>query len=184
MTGAKLRIGIAGFGVVGKRRHSFIDAHPALETVAVCDRTFAAGGTLEGGVRCHTRYADLLAEPLDAVFVCMTNDIAPEVTVAGLEKGLHVFCEKPPGRNVADVERVRTCEARHPGLKLMYGFNHRYHDSVREALRIMRSAACSTCAASTASPSSSVSVRIPTGASSATPPAAASCSTRASTWSI
>jgi predicted dehydrogenase len=139
MTGAKLRIGIAGFGVVGKRRHSFIDAHPALETVAVCDRTFAAGGTLEGGVRCHTRYADLLAEPLDAVFVCMTNDIAPEVTVAGLEKGLHVFCEKPPGRNVADVERVRTCEARHPGLKLMYGFNHRYHDSVRDALRIMRS---------------------------------------------
>ena len=31
-----LRVGIAGYGVVGKRRRQVIDAHPALETVAVC----------------------------------------------------------------------------------------------------------------------------------------------------
>ena len=34
--------------------------------------------------------------------------------------------------------RVIACERRHPGRKLRYGFNHRYHDSVREALRIVR----------------------------------------------
>jgi predicted dehydrogenase len=136
---APLRVGIAGYGVVGKRRRQFIDLHPGLATVAVCDRAFAANGELEPGIACFTNYKDLLAQPLDILFVCMTNDIAPEVTIAGLESGLHVFCEKPPGRSVADVERVRECEARHPSLKLMYGFNHRYHDSVREALQIMRS---------------------------------------------
>jgi predicted dehydrogenase len=81
----------------------------------------------------------LLKENLDILFVCMTNDIAPDVTIAGLEAGLHVFCEKPPGRNVDDIIRVRESQARHPDLKLMYGFNHRYHDSVRDALRIIKS---------------------------------------------
>jgi predicted dehydrogenase len=134
----KLKVGIAGYGVVGKRRRRFIDLHPRLRTVAVCDRTFAGDGRLPDGARCHTHYKGLLAEDLDLLFVCMTNDIAPEVTVAGLERGLHVFCEKPPGRTVADVERVIAAEGRCPGRKLKYGFNHRYHDSVRDALALVR----------------------------------------------
>jgi len=69
----------------------------------------------------------------------MTNDIAAEVTIAGLEVGLHVFCEKPPGRNVEDVVKVIAEERQHPNLKLKYGFNHRYHESVQEALRILDS---------------------------------------------
>jgi predicted dehydrogenase len=68
----------------------------------------------------------------------MTNDIAAEVVIAGLERGLHVFCEKPPGRDVADIERVIACESAFTSLKLMYGFNHRYHDAVRDALAIIR----------------------------------------------
>ena len=69
----------------------------------------------------------------------MPNYMAAKVTVAGLERGLHVFCEKPPGRDVSDIARVREVEAAHPGQKLMYGFNHRYHDSVRDAKRIIES---------------------------------------------
>jgi predicted dehydrogenase len=136
---APLRVGIAGYGVVGRRRRQCIDRHPALRTVAVCDRTFAADGELDDGVRSYTHYRRLLDEPLDVLFVAMTNDIAPEVTMAGLGRGLHVFCEKPPGRDLSDILRVIECERRHPGLKLKYGFNHRYHDSVRDALRLVRS---------------------------------------------
>jgi predicted dehydrogenase len=80
----------------------------------------------------------LLAEKLDVLFVCVTNDIASDVTIAGLQSNMHVFCEKPPGRSVEDIRRVIAAEKQHPGLKLMYGFNHRYHDSVQEALRIIR----------------------------------------------
>jgi len=133
------RIGIAGYGVVGKRRRQFIDAHPNLEAIAVCDRAFGGDGEMDDGVRHYDRYEKLLAEDLDALFVCMTNDIAPQVVIAGLEKGLHVFCEKPPGRNLGDISRVIACEQAHPGLKLQYGFNHRYHDSVRDALEIVKS---------------------------------------------
>ena len=133
-----LKVGIAGYGVVGRRRRVFIDRHPALRTVAVCDRTFGADGTLDDGVRCYTSYQRLLGEPLDVLFVSMTNDIASEVTVAGLDRGLHVFCEKPPGRAIEDVVAVIRAERRSPRLKVKYGFNHRYHDSVREALRLVR----------------------------------------------
>lgn len=138
-SGAPLKVGIAGYGVVGKRRRQFIDLHPGLKTVAVCDRNFTGEGVLPDGVRFHSDYRQLLNEDLDILFVCLTNDIAPEVTIAGLEKGLHVFCEKPPGRDVADIARVVACEKKHPGLKLKYGFNHRYHDSVVEALKLTQS---------------------------------------------
>jgi predicted dehydrogenase len=134
-----LRVGIAGFGVVGKRRREVADARDDMKTVAVCDRYFDSDGTLPDGVRHYRSYQDLLREDLDIVFVCMTNDIAPDATIAGLRAGLHVFCEKPPGRDVSDIARVIEVAADYPDQKLKYGFNHRYHDSVRDALSLVNS---------------------------------------------
>ena len=134
----KLRVGIAGFGIVGRRRKACIDARPDMEVVAVCDQNFKESGLVRG-LQQYQRYEDLLQEKLDVLFVCMTNDIAPAATIAGLQAGTHVFCEKPPGRDVADIVRVRAVEAQHPHQRLMYGFNHRYHDSVRDALQIIQS---------------------------------------------
>jgi predicted dehydrogenase len=135
----KLKVGIAGFGVVGKRRKDCVDRNPQMRLVAVCDRNFDGEGTLASGVRHYKDYRRLLTEDLDVLIVCLTNDIAAEVSIAGLEKGLHVFCEKPPGRDVEDILRVITHERQHSKLKLMYGFNHRYHESVQDALKILRS---------------------------------------------
>jgi len=136
---SKLRVGIAGYGVVGKRRRHFIDLHPDLTTVAVCDRSFSGSGRLADGLVFHQAYDKLLGEDLDVLFVCLTNDVAAEVTIAGLERGLHVFCEKPPGRDLSDIAAVRAVERTRPDLRLMYGFNHRHHDSVRDALALIQS---------------------------------------------
>jgi len=110
-----------------------------MELVAVCDRSFDENGTFPEGVRYYTDYRNLLNEKLDILIVCLTNEVVPDVTIAGLELGFHVFCEKPPGRNVEDIVRVIQCEKKHPDSKLMYGFNHRYHESVQDALRLMQS---------------------------------------------
>lgn len=134
----KLMVGIAGYGVVGKRRRESIDQHTDLKTVAVCDKVFSDDGVFPDDVHYYKHYKNLLHENLDVLFVCMTNDVAAEVTIAGLEKGLHVFCEKPPGRDLSDITSVIACEKKHQNLKLKYGFNHRYHDSVRDALRIIK----------------------------------------------
>lgn len=134
-----LKVGIAGYGIVGKRRRVCIDRHPDLELVAVCDQSFEDKGVFFDGVRYYTNYHDLIAEDLDVLIVCLTNDVNPDATIAGMERGLHVFCEKPPGRDLEDIARVMRVEKQHPGLRLMYGFNHRYHDSVQDAIKIIRS---------------------------------------------
>ena len=134
-----LKVGLAGYGVVGKRRKECVDRHPGMEIVAVCDRTFPNDQMCDDGINYYQTYESLLKEKLDVLIICLTNDIAPEVTIAGLKKGLHVFCEKPPGRNVEDIHKVLEVEKQHPSCKLMYGFNHRYHESVLEAIRIIKS---------------------------------------------
>ena len=134
-----LKVGIAGYGVVGKRRREVIDAHPALKTVAVSDKVLDGDGIFDDGVAYCDDFRKLLERDLDVLFVCLSNDVAAEATIGGLTHDCHVFCEKPPGRNVREVEEVIAEYEKHPELLLMYGFNHRYHDSVREALRIIRS---------------------------------------------
>lgn len=135
----KLKVGIAGYGVVGKIRRQFIDMHPKLQTVAICDQNFKKAGIMDDGLLFFPTYKKLIEEQLDILFVCLPNYLVAEVTIAGLERGLHIFCEKPPGRNVSDIKKVIEIEKKHPGQLLKYGFNHRYHDSVCETLRIIKS---------------------------------------------
>jgi predicted dehydrogenase len=135
----KLKVGIAGYGVVGKRRRECVDQNKLVEMVAVCDQIFLDEVSIVDGIRGYKNYKKLLEEELDILIVCLTNDIAPEVTIAALNAGLHVFCEKPPGRNVSDIIKVIDVEKNNPNLKLMYGFNHRYHHSVQDALKLVHS---------------------------------------------
>jgi len=135
----KLRVGIAGYGVVGKRRRQFIDLNSNMVTVAVSDSNFDQEGTASDGVKFYPTYHGLFNEKLDVLFVSLPNFLAAEATIAGLERGLHVFCEKPPGRTVQDIRDVITAERSHPHLKVKYGFNHRYHESVKEAKKVIES---------------------------------------------
>ena len=78
-------------------------------------------------------YQSVIASDVDAIFVCTPNRFIPEVASAALDAGKHVFCEKPPGRNLADVERLMEAEKRNPSRVLKIGFNHRYHYGIIEA---------------------------------------------------
>lgn len=75
---------------------------------------------------------EILNDPtIEAILVCTPNFRIPELCIRGLESGKHVFSEKPPGFNASDVIRVRETEKKFSNLKLMYGFNHRHHESVK-----------------------------------------------------
>ena len=43
---SKLKVGIAGYGIVGKRRRGCVEGNPNLELVAVCDKSFRSDGSL------------------------------------------------------------------------------------------------------------------------------------------
>ena len=134
-----LRVGIAGYGVVGKRRRQHIDAHPALLTTAVSDNSFRGDGVFDDGIVYFDDYFKLFDQDIDVLFVCLSNDVAATATINALQHGLDVFCEKPPGRTVNEIAAVCETLKRLPNRIIKYGFNHRYHHSVKEALRIVQS---------------------------------------------
>jgi predicted dehydrogenase len=135
----KLKVGIAGYGVVGKRRREHIDAHSAFVTTAVSDIRYDGDGKLDDGVFYFSDYRKLFEQDLDVLFVCLSNDVAAAATIGALERNLDVFCEKPPGRNMAEITAVCDCIKQYPDRVLKYGFNHRYHESIQDALRIIQS---------------------------------------------
>lgn len=134
----KISVGIIGFGKMGRIRKEVIDNNPNLVLKGICDVTPPESNE---DITCKffTNYHDLLKQDIDAVFICTPNKITPEIITAALNKKKHVFSEKPPGRTVKDVYEIINTEKKNNELKLKFGFNHRYHDSVIEAKSIIDS---------------------------------------------
>jgi predicted dehydrogenase len=125
-----IKVGIAGFGKIGRIRAQEIEKHPDMEIVAIFDTNEALKDE-HNYYHCNS-YEKLLERSIDAVFVCAYNDVAVSYTIAALNANKHVFCEKPPARTIEELEEVIAVYEK-SNLVLKYGFNHRYHYSVMEA---------------------------------------------------
>jgi predicted dehydrogenase len=123
----RLKCGIVGYGYMGEIRHRVIEQHPSLELVGICE-TIPSVQAKISGYRVFPILDDFLKENLDIVFVCTPNVSSPDICIRSLLAGKHVFCEKPPGRDLQDIQRIRGHER--PELKLMFGFNHRFHPGI------------------------------------------------------
>jgi predicted dehydrogenase len=121
---------------MGEIRKQVIEKHELLELIGICD---PQKERLRKITNCptFTSVDKLLDTDPDIVFVCTPNSFAPDIAVKSMRMGKHVFCEKPPGRNVEDVRRIR--EAEREGVKLMFGFNHRFHPGIIKAKVIIDS---------------------------------------------
>jgi predicted dehydrogenase len=130
-----LRIGIVGLGKMGGIRAATVRQHDDTVLVSGSDPNPPTRGFED--LQILPDYQAVIASGVDAVFVCTPNRFIPEVVIAALDAGKHVFCEKPPGRSLADVERIMEAERRHPGQVLKVGFNHRYHYGIMEAKKLV-----------------------------------------------
>jgi len=124
-----LRAAIIGYGYMGEIRRDAIDRLGGFELLGIAETDDPQRARIEG-VPTFADWHDLLAENPECVFVCTPNRFAPEITVEALSRGMHVFCEKPPGRTVDDIKVMRDAEVANPSSKLMFGFNHRYHPGI------------------------------------------------------
>jgi len=134
-----LRVAIAGYGTVGKIRHRCINHYPGARVVAVADSTLVTGPISEDVWGYSDPYVMLETVKPDVLFVALPNYLAGNMTADALQYGCHVFCEKPPARNLIELNKVLEVETLHPSLHLAYGFNHRFHPSVRMALNLVHS---------------------------------------------
>ena len=123
---------------MGKIRLRELDAHKGFEVVACSDFIVTANPQIPN-VFFSTSWEEILELDIDAVVVCTYNDAIPLVTCKALKKGLHVFAEKPPGKNLQDVKLIQAAEREAPGKILRFGFNHRFHYAIMEAKTIIES---------------------------------------------
>ena len=111
--GRTLKVGVLGCGPIAQAAHfeSCTKARNA-DLYAICD---VAPDLLERMAWTHkpektfSDYAAMLADPaLDAVIVATSDAFHVPASIAALDAGKHVLCEKPIGTAVEEVERLRT----------------------------------------------------------------------------
>jgi myo-inositol 2-dehydrogenase/D-chiro-inositol 1-dehydrogenase len=136
--GARLRVGIAGLGRLGRRHAENLARRiPRAELAAACSpvaEELAWAKDALGVQRLHRGYEELLADrEIDAVFIVTPTSFHADHIVAALNAGKHVFCEKPLSLELADCQRVEAEAAKHPKLKVMIGYGRRFDPSNRDA---------------------------------------------------
>ena len=131
-----IKIGIAGFGKMGRIRALEIEKNFNTELIAIFDPNLPENHN--ENIKICTSYDELLQEELDAIFICTYNNLNAEYTKKALMTGRHVFCEKPPAVNCAELQSVIDVEKK-SNLVLKYGFNHRLHYSVMAAKKLIAS---------------------------------------------
>ena len=128
----KLKIGIIGCGGIANGKHMPSLAKLAsVEMVAFCDiiveRAQAAAEKYgAAGARVYADYKELLAqEDVDVVHVCTPNSSHAEITIASLEAGCHVNCEKPMAKTAQEA-RAMAEAAERTGKKLTIAYQNRF----------------------------------------------------------
>nr|WP_145156593.1 Gfo/Idh/MocA family oxidoreductase [Paenibacillus terrae] len=128
----QVKVGIIGCGSIANGKHlPSLSKLEQVELVAFCDivQERAVQAKEKFGAADATVYADyreLLADPsIDVVHVCTPNDAHAEVSIAALEAGKHVMCEKPMAKTAADARRMAET-AQRTGKKLTIGYNNRF----------------------------------------------------------
>lgn len=124
-----IRLAIIGTGTRSWAHLAILKTLPQFQVVAIADPTppnLDRGASLAPGAKTYSDYRKLLSErnDIDAVVVITPSFLHAEVTVAALDRGLPVLCEKPMATTVDDANRM--IEASRKSGKLLYiGFQKR-----------------------------------------------------------
>lgn len=126
----KLKIAVIGVGGISRNRH--LPAYAKMdnvEVVALCDILVERAkeqAELYHIPHVFENYKDVLELPeLDAIDICTPNYLHSIIAVEALEKGLHVFSEKPDAVSAAEAEKMKAA-AEKSGKVLMVMRNNRY----------------------------------------------------------
>lgn len=137
---SKLRIGIIGVGGIAQGRH--IPAFKALSDDCVI--TAVSDVNLERAKEVSKThqidhvfedYRDLFKE-VDAVCICTPNRFHAEITVAALEAGVHVMCEKPMALSSGECENMLAA-AREAKKTLAIAYHYRFMKNSQAAKKLM-----------------------------------------------
>ncbi len=121
----KLRVGLVGAGNIANAHLAQYRNNPNAEVVAVCDinaeRRNRMADTFGIPYRFENVHDMVKCPDLDAADVCVWNNAHAECSIAALNAGLDVLCEKPMAMNTAEAEAMLEASKKN-GKLLMIGF--------------------------------------------------------------
>lgn len=134
MTQSRLRVGVIGTGIGKAHLEGYQKLADTVEVVALCDsdetRLNQIADKFDVPLR-YTKATELFnSGKVEAVSVCLPNNLHGPVSIAALEAGLHVLCEKPLAENVATGEKIAAVAAK-ASTKFMLCYNRRYRPDVQ-----------------------------------------------------
>ena len=104
MTKNRLRVEMAGLGLVAEPHLKGYNSHPEAEVVAICDQDLERAKTF--GMRHNIKhvfssFGQMLEFDLDVVDIATPTHLHVPMTLKALRAGKHVHCEKPFCRSLA-----------------------------------------------------------------------------------
>lgn len=137
----KVKVAVIGCGSIAQHRHipEYLMNSQA-ELVAVCDINEQRANEIarKYEVKAFKDYQDLLESGIvDAVSVCTPNYLHAEISIAALNAGLHVLCEKPMATSREEAEKMIEA-AENAGKFLMIGHNQRFVPSHQKARQLIK----------------------------------------------
>ena len=117
---------------------------PALERSEICELAAVASrgkfpAEIAPNAKHYDSYEALLADPdIDAIYVPVPNALHKKWTIAALEAGKHVLCEKPISCTAAEAEDMIAASEKAEKL-LMEAFMYRYGGKFRKMMEILES---------------------------------------------
>ena len=98
-----INVGIIGLGKMGKLRYDILDKLPEFCIKLIYDPV----NPLQNNIKAHSAEQIIHDQSIDAIFISTPNYLNKELTIASMNAGKHVFCEKPPALSSKDVEDIR-----------------------------------------------------------------------------
>lgn len=138
MSRSPLRVGIAGCGLIGRKRAEGLRANDELVGCTDLVREPAAALAHDHGGQVCADFDELLALEPDVVVVATPHDQLALLAQRALSSGAHVLVEKPAGLGSAQVDRLSEAGTRADKL-VKVGFNHRFHPALARAAEEVRS---------------------------------------------
>lgn len=135
----KLGIGLIGCGGIGLLRARAAGGSPFAELVACADTDEGRARAAAEGTRARvtTAWRELLSDSrVDAVVVSTPPHLHAEMTIAALEAGKHVLCEKPLARTAAEARAMLEAASR-AGRTLATGYNFRFYSPLKMARELL-----------------------------------------------
>ncbi|MHA1682827.1 MAG: Gfo/Idh/MocA family protein [Promethearchaeota archaeon] len=134
----KIRCALVGYGFMGKTHAMNIASHERAELVAVSSLERDKDAVEALGATFYTDWKEMEAEEtLDAVIIATPTFTHADITIPSLERGLHVFLEKPMERTVEKCREILKVAGK-CGLKVALGHVLRFdpeYVTLRERVR-------------------------------------------------